>query len=107
VSLLQAFVRKCPATALDTLTTYLTQRSQEYVNTSRDIATHTHGAHARVKHHLSMAQALYTLAEHITQEREAAHGHTSTRHAQDRLTLISSTAQDVVHSSECPQDCCS
>jgi hypothetical protein len=84
MSLLTHFVQECPPLALDTLTTYLTQRSQEYVNTSREIAQHTHGAHARVKHHLSMAQALYTLAEHITQEREAAHGYQAHTHPKER-----------------------
>lgn len=71
---LSDFVRECPADALDTLILYLAQRSQEYIDTSRKIARHTERhdtkAHLRVAHHLSMAQALFTLAEHITQERE-------------------------------------
>lgn len=75
---LNDFVRECPANALDTLTTYLAARSQEYVDTSRRIARHTERhdtkAHLRVAHHLSMAQALFTLAEHITQEKESQHG---------------------------------
>jgi ABC-type cobalamin/Fe3+-siderophores transport system ATPase subunit len=72
---LNTFVQKCPAVALDALTTYLTERSQEYMETSRSIAHNSNNrAHLRVQHHLSMAQALFSLAEHITQEREGQHG---------------------------------
>jgi hypothetical protein len=68
---LQQFVTECPPSALDTLVTTLYKRAEEYVEEGRlqAIAGGKDWKLRSVARH-TMAHALNTLAEEITQERQ-------------------------------------
>jgi hypothetical protein len=72
---LQYFIQHSAPDALDALVSYLAARADEYIETSKIISDGSgQRTFLRAKHHLSMAQALFSLAERINQEREQVHG---------------------------------
>lgn len=75
-SRLQIFVASVSPADIEVLVNYLAERADEYITTGRQIAN-SGGKEWRLRsvHHQSMAQALFSLADRINQEKEQqAHG---------------------------------